>query len=295
MTERQSQPDIFGQYFWPNKMGRMFLLALEDVMGKNGVSAVLNLAKLKHLVNHYPPNNLDLGFSFEEMSGLNQALEDMYGPRGGRGLAIRAGRAGFKYALKDFGSLLGMADLAFRLLPLGMKLKVGLNAMADTFNKFTDQRVTLEEEADRFVYVIDRCPVCWGRHADEPTCHAATGLLQETVHWISGGKTFHIEETSCAAELSWDIFNDSACNGRVVAVDGARFTVETNGSQRQVLVEDDTRLAVRGIADPSVADLHVGDVVLFSGKVGEEEEVVHAQALAGRYACTFIIGKRPLD
>ena len=38
------------RYYWPNKMGRMMLLALEDVMGKNGVNAVLNLAKLRHLI-----------------------------------------------------------------------------------------------------------------------------------------------------------------------------------------------------------------------------------------------------
>mgnify|MGYP005835943683 CR=1 FL=1 len=293
MTD-QLQPHISGQYFWPNKMGRMFLLALEDVMGKNGVNAVLHLAKLKHLVNHYPPNNLDLGFSFEEMSGINKALEDMYGSRGGRGLAIRAGRAGFKYALKDFGSLLGMADLAFRLLPLGMKLKVGLNAMADTFNKFTDQRVTLEEEADHFVYIIDRCPVCWGRHADEPACHAATGLLQETMHWISGGKMFYIEETSCAAELSWDIFNGPVFNGRVVAVDGPKFIVETDGSHYPVLVEDSTRLAVRGVAEPTASNVRIDDIVLVSGET-DAEGVVHAQALAGRYTCTFIISKRPLE
>ena len=186
-------------YFWPNKMGRMFLLALEDVMGRNGVNAVLNLAKLYHRVNRYPPSNLELEFEFSELSRVAQALEDMYGPRGGRNLAVRAGRAGFKYGLKEFGSLLGLADLAFRLLPLGMKLKVGLNAMADTFNNFTDQRVRVEEQVDSFIYTIERCPVCWNRHTDVPCCHAATGLLQETVSWISGGKDFDIEETSCIA------------------------------------------------------------------------------------------------
>jgi predicted hydrocarbon binding protein len=186
-------------YYWPNKMGRMLLLALEDVMGRNGVNAVLNLAQLRHRVNYYPPNNLELGFSFREMSNIMQALEDMYGPRGGRNLAIRMGRAGFKYGLRDFGSLLGLADLAFRLLPLGMKLKVGLNAMADTFNNFTDQRVRVEEEIDRFFYTIDRCPVCWQRRSSSPCCHAATGLLQEMVTWISNGKTFNVEETSCIA------------------------------------------------------------------------------------------------
>ncbi|MBN1936976.1 MAG: 4-vinyl reductase [Anaerolineae bacterium] len=180
-------------------MGRMLLLALEDVMGRNGVNATLNLAGLGYLVNNYPPNDLELGFKFEELSAIMKALEDMYGPRGGRGLAVRAGRAGFKYALKDFGSLLGMADLAFRLLPLGMKLKIGLNAMADTFNNFTDQRVRVQEELDRFIYIIDRCPVCWQRQSQTPCCHAALGLLQETLSWISSGKDFDIQEVSCIA------------------------------------------------------------------------------------------------
>jgi predicted hydrocarbon binding protein len=194
-VEREDVPG----YYWPNKMGRMLLLALEDVMGRNGVNAVLNLAKLRGRVNRYPPNNLDLEFSFAELSGIMQALEDMYGPRAGRSLAIRAGRAGFKYGLKEFGSVLGLSDLAFRLLPLGIKLKVGLNAMADTFNSFTDQRVNLVERNAQFVYVIQRCPVCWQRRHDEPCCHAAVGLLQETVSWISNGKSFNIREVSCIA------------------------------------------------------------------------------------------------
>ena len=185
--------------YWPNKMGRMLLLALEDVMGKNGVNAVLNLAQLCHRVNDYPPNNLEMEFGFDELSGIAQALEDMYGPRGGRNLAIRTGRAGFKYGLREFGSLLGLQDLAFRLLPLGMKLKVGLNAMADTFNNFTDQQVSVQEEADRFVYAIDYCPVCWQRKANVPCCHTAVGLLQEMVFWVSSGKSFDIQEISCAA------------------------------------------------------------------------------------------------
>jgi predicted hydrocarbon binding protein len=187
------------RYYWPNKMGRMFLLALEDVMGKNGVNAVLNLARLRHLINNYPPNNLDLGWSFDEMGALNQALEDMCGPRGGRGLATRAGRAGLYYALKDFAAVLGIADLAFRLLPIGRKIKIGLNAMSETFNKTSDQQVRVEEELDHFLYYIDRCPVCWGRQAQTPICYGALGLLQEGLHWVTGGKNVRVEEIQCIA------------------------------------------------------------------------------------------------
>jgi predicted hydrocarbon binding protein len=181
------------------------LLSLEDVMGKNGVNAVLNLAKLRHRINNYPPNNLDLGWSFEEMGALNQALDDMYGPRGGKGLAVRAGRGGIYYALREFGAVLGIADLAFRLLPLGMKIKVGLNAMADTFNKTSDQIVRIEEEEERFLYHIDRCPVCWGSASDVPICHSGLGLLQEGLHWVTGGKNIPVEEVQCIAK------GDAAC------------------------------------------------------------------------------------
>jgi predicted hydrocarbon binding protein len=186
-------------YYYPNKMGRIILLALEEVMGRNGVNAVLNLAKLRQRVNNYPPNNLEKGFSFEEFGAINQALEDMYGPRGGRGLALRGGRACFKYGLKEFGAVLGIADLAFRLLPLGMKLKVGFNTFAETFNKFSDQVVRLEEDENRFLWIIERCPVCWGRKADAPCCHTAIGILQEGLHWVSGGKNFRVEEIECTA------------------------------------------------------------------------------------------------
>jgi hypothetical protein len=65
-------------YYYPNKIGRIVLLATEEVMGRNGVNAALNLGKLRHLVNNYPPNNFDRQFSFEEVGRIQQALEEMY-------------------------------------------------------------------------------------------------------------------------------------------------------------------------------------------------------------------------
>jgi predicted hydrocarbon binding protein len=187
-------------YYYPNKMGRIILLAMEEVMGRNGVNAVLNLAKLKHLVNNYPPNNFDRQFTFEEVGGIQLALDEMYGPRGGRGLALRAGRMCFKFGIKEFGPVLGIADLAFRLLPLGMKLKVGFEVFAETFNKFTDQMVRLGEDETRFLWIIERCPVCWERRSSQPCCHLAVGILQEALYWVSGGKNFEVEEITCIAQ-----------------------------------------------------------------------------------------------
>lgn len=187
-------------YYYGNKMVRIYLQALEDVLGKNGVNALLNLARLRHLIGNYPPNNFEKEFPFEEFAALNQALYDVYGPRGGRGLGIRGGRATFEYVLKEYGAMLGISDLAMRLMPLGMKMRLGINVMAETFNRTSDQVVRVEEDDEHFYYHIERCPVCWKRTSDRPICDVALGLLQEGLSWVSGGRSIAVRETTCIAK-----------------------------------------------------------------------------------------------
>jgi len=187
-------------FYYPNKGGRISLIALEEVMGKNGINAVLNMAGLGYFIDNYPPDDLKLGFDFADFGALNQALEDMYGPRGARGLALRMGRAAFAHVIRDFGPMVGMADLAFKVLPLSTKLKVGIRAMAEAFTKVSDQTSRVEEDKEKFTYIIERCPVCWGRETDKPVCFQAAGILQEGLRWVSGGKDFRVEETLCIAK-----------------------------------------------------------------------------------------------
>ena len=186
--------------YYPNKFGLITLKSLEEVMGKNGLNAILNLAGMNNYIDSYPPDNLDKGFDFSELSALGTALEDMYGPRGGRGLALRAGRATFSDALKNFGALAGVADLAFVVLPLHAKLRIGVPAMAKIFSQLSDQLSTVEEKDNEYLYTIHKCPCCWGRHnADKPVCFIATGLLQEGLKWVSGGNEFRVNESKCIA------------------------------------------------------------------------------------------------
>ncbi len=192
--------------YYPNKIARIAILAYEEVMGKNGFNAILNLAGLPHLINNYPPDNLERQFDFADFSAIQGALEEMYGPRGGRGLALRAGRATFDAALRNFGALAGVGDLAFKVLPLQAKLRIGLPAMARIFTQTSDQLSTVEEKDDHFVYIIHRCPVCWGRHTDKPACFIATGLLQEGLKWVSGGHEFRVNQTTARS------VGDETCN-----------------------------------------------------------------------------------
>jgi predicted hydrocarbon binding protein len=187
-------------YYYANKFALIILDALSDIMGENGLKAVLNLAHLPELIDNYPPDNLQKEFDFADVSAINQALEEMYGPRGGRGLALRVGRSTFADALKNFGALAGAGDMAFKILPLHTKMRIGVPAMARIFSQMSDQYSTSKEVDDTFVYTIHRCPVCWGRsELDKPVCFIAVGLLQEGLKWLSGGKEFRINESKCIA------------------------------------------------------------------------------------------------
>jgi len=193
------------EYFYPQRMGRIILLATEEVLGREGTNSILRLASLASYIDHLPAARSDKTFSFGTVSRLLESLEQAYGPQGGRGTALRIGRACFQYGLRDYGSILGITEMAFRLLPLPTKFSAGAKAFADLFNKHTDQRVRVEESDAKLFWRIERCPLCWERHASEPICHLAVGLLQESLYWLSGGKIFNVEETACIAR------GDAAC------------------------------------------------------------------------------------
>lgn len=41
--------------YYPNKFGLITIKSLEEVMGKNGLNAILNLAGLNHYIENLPP------------------------------------------------------------------------------------------------------------------------------------------------------------------------------------------------------------------------------------------------
>lgn len=176
------------------------LFAFEEVMGKNGLNALLNLASLSSLIENYPPADEQRAFSFENICLLQSTLEQGYGPHGGHGLALRAGRVFFSHGLRTYGPGLGLNDTDFRFQPSDVKMMSVLRTLTDFFNQNTDQAVTLRETEDKVFWQVEQCPWCWGRHGTEPLCQFAVGMLQEALYWVSGGKFYNIVEETCIAQ-----------------------------------------------------------------------------------------------
>jgi predicted hydrocarbon binding protein len=187
-------------YYFPNRLGRVMLLAFEEVLGRSGLNALLKLSSQSQLIDNLPPDNEDKAIPFETISKLQNALERSYGPHGGRGLALRAGRVFYSAALRIFGQELGYSEITFRLQPLDLKLSSTLRSLMDFLNQSTDQRVTLEETEYNFLWRVENCPWCWGRREYEPVCYFVVGMLQEAVFWVSGGKFYNVKEETCIAQ-----------------------------------------------------------------------------------------------
>jgi len=189
-----------GSFFYPNRMGRIILVSLRNHLGQQRLTEVLRAAGQEQLINtRVLPNSMDKEFPFETISALQAASEQVFGARAGRYINYRVGRGTFERGLKDFDPLLGISDLPMRLMPLGTKLRVGLEVFAQAFNQFTDQVVKLSETEKDHLWIIERCPLCWKRQTDEVCCQLANGLLDEAIFWGTGGHRFKVEEISCVA------------------------------------------------------------------------------------------------
>jgi hypothetical protein len=188
------------QLFYPNRMGRIIVLSMKRELGPERLGDVLKACGHEAFGITPPLGNLDKRFPFETVSALQAAMEQVFGARAGRLMNYRVGRGTLELGLKDFDPLLGIADMPMRLMPLGMKFRVGLDVFARVFNQFSDQVVKLAEKDASHLWVIERCPVCWGRKTDEPCCHLAGGLLEEAIFWGTGGRRFRVEEIACIAK-----------------------------------------------------------------------------------------------
>ena len=188
------------KYFYPNKWARIILTSAEEVMGAQGVSAMLNMAKIPQYINNYPPDNMKKEFAFMGVGQLQQAIWDMYGNRGARVFAVRAGEQAFKEGLAQFKSVSAAAQVAMRVGSLEGKVKLGLEFFSKFFNTVSDQVVQVSEDEKHWIWTITRCPVCWGRKSNEPVCHLAIGVLQAALAWTTEGKKFRLLETECKAK-----------------------------------------------------------------------------------------------
>ena len=182
-----------------NSLVRQALTSAQEVMGDNGLNAVLRTSGLERFIGNFPPNNLEPSIQASQYAQLNQAIEDFYG-RGGKGMLRRIGKASFQYGLREQSALLGVAGVALKLLPERQRIKFILNGMADALKKSNPEvNAWIDENGDKLAYIEATCAICHGRHSETPICYLYIGSIAEAVQWATG-KEYEIRETHCIAK-----------------------------------------------------------------------------------------------
>ena len=182
-----------------NSLVRQALTSAQEVMGDNGLNAVLRTSGLERFIGNLPPNNLEPSIQASQYAKLNQAIEDFYG-RAGKGMLRRIGKASFQYAVREQAALLGVAGVALKLLPEKQRIKFILNGMVDALKKSNPQvDARLDESGGKLAYIESTCAICHSRHSETPICYLYVGSIGEAVKWATG-KEHEIIETHCLAK-----------------------------------------------------------------------------------------------
>ena len=187
------------QYFYPNIWGRSILTSAQEILGEKGINALLNLVGLSEYIGNLPSDDIKKAFPFTHVASLQHGLYDMYGSKGARVFATRGGEETFQHSLDKYDKVQRAAQAAMSLGSTEMRVRAGLLFFSKFFNAVSDQVVRIDDDDNNWYWIIERCPMCWERKADEPVCHLGVGVLNAASQWATGGKKFRITETSCTA------------------------------------------------------------------------------------------------
>ena len=182
-----------------NALVRQALVSAQEVMGENGLNAVLRSVGLERFIGNFPPNDTQPGIKAVDYAKFNEAIESFYG-RGGKGMLRRIGKASFQYGVHEQGALMGVAGAALKLMPQKQRIKFVLNAMVNALKKTNAQvNAWVEEQGDTIAYCESTCAICLGRHSSEPICHLYSGSVGEAVRWATD-QEYEVTESHCIAK-----------------------------------------------------------------------------------------------
>lgn len=180
-------------------MDQMLRWSVAEAIGMDRLDKVIDRTMTSVAGNDEVTEKGTLASSLRSMRLLQVELEQAYGHRVGQGFALQAGRYFFNHAMRSYGGQLGFTSNAFLLKSMQNKMEATLHAVAGWFNQFSDHQVIIEPTEQSIYWRSIQCPFCWDRKEQDPICHFTTGVLQQALYWVSGGKIYPVDETACLA------------------------------------------------------------------------------------------------
>jgi predicted hydrocarbon binding protein len=170
-----------------NMVVRLILDATEEIIGTNGLKALLNYGGHIGLFENKPDYSLDKSYTDEEYGRLTASWYKVLGTSGGKAVFRMIGKS---MARRSIGT--GIFESLKELPPPEKLFKmIELVALATGRGKVT-------REGDVIVYDNPGCSACISLTSDTPICTGLNGSFDEYAVW-AGVEGIRTVETKCKA------------------------------------------------------------------------------------------------
>jgi predicted hydrocarbon binding protein len=190
----------------PNELLSAYLIALEDLLGKNGVNTVLNISGYQEWVESYPSDSTREPIPHAALSKIQETVEDIYGTRTGLNLSRSAARNTLTKAHAELVDIERLKHLSGDEIE---KIEQALRAFANLFASDNSGGSTVSRENKQLSISFQDCPNCAGRESKSPICMTYLGWIEGLVMLVDSGVEVVISETTCLAtgddECTFDI------------------------------------------------------------------------------------------
>jgi predicted hydrocarbon binding protein len=180
---------------------RITLDASEEVLGVNGLKAVLNYSKMPHLIEKKPDYSFEKNFTEDQYTAIASSYIEVLGMNGAQAVYRMIGKSIGQNVVKA-GGFDSVKDL-----PADERLFKAL----ELYTMAAD-RGTVTRQGDMIVYDNPKCGLCGNAKHDQPICTAYNGFLDFTIQW-AGVKNRRAVETVCKA------MGGETCRFEIVPVD----------------------------------------------------------------------------
>ena len=184
-----------------NALLLQMMIGIEDVLGKNGLNAVLTSSGLERYVDNPPPNNLEHDVLAREFAQLHASIEEFTG-RAGKGMLRRIGRSAFNWAAKEQIKTMGLANLALKALPQKLRMQAVLAGIKKGLvNNLDYSKIDIAFQNGVHIFTNHTNAIPHMRESDGPVCHMLVGTLQQAMAFATGKsfQDFEVIETMCRA------------------------------------------------------------------------------------------------
>lgn len=198
MSDRIELPE---DLYYVNALLFQTMIGIEDVLGKNGLTAVLRESGLERYIDNPPPNDLGKDILAREFAQLNAAVETFTG-RAGKGMLRRIGRSAFDWASKEQMGTMGLANLALKALPQKLRMQAVLMGIKKgLINNLDYSKIDIAFQDGTHIFTNYTNAISHLRTSDGPVCHLLVGSLSQAMAFATGKswQDFDVVETECRA------------------------------------------------------------------------------------------------